>query len=344
MHKLVEHIRKSEPNTHVVLSYEDQPMNDWTSVFRRLQGEIASDPGLDVHTGMGSLPCIMDRFEGVTIAATGVSFYKPCFPPKSIDLMFSATAMHWFRKTPIAMKNVLHSAMLEKTDPEFKTYWNQAAEDWKVILRERARELKPGARFGCVSFAKNEQGHFLGKSSHVKESMHHQFRDIWADMASAGRITKGEFEATNFPNQYRCMEEYLAPFGGEGGKAQEVSAAILQSGVKGKAAFEGMAVAAASYGEVRCPYHVRWMSEKALRQEKKVDEAQAAKEHAKRFVPTTRTWSNSTFESALDSSRSTGERQALAEELFQTYESRIAQSPQDHAMDYQHVYLVMHKA
>lgn len=28
-------------------------------------------PGLDVHTGMGSLPCIMDRFEGVTIAATG---------------------------------------------------------------------------------------------------------------------------------------------------------------------------------------------------------------------------------------------------------------------------------
>ena len=39
--------------------------------------------------------------------------------------MFSATAMHWFRKSPIDMQSVLHSAMLKKDSAEFKQYWDQ---------------------------------------------------------------------------------------------------------------------------------------------------------------------------------------------------------------------------
>jgi hypothetical protein len=70
---------------------------------------------------------VLDRFDNVTMVGTGASFYRNCFPPGSVDLMFSATAMHWFRKSPIQMKNVLHSAMLAKSDPEFKTYWDQVS-------------------------------------------------------------------------------------------------------------------------------------------------------------------------------------------------------------------------
>ena len=42
MHEIVALIRAAEPDTPVVLAYEDQPQNDWTSVFRRLLGEIPS--------------------------------------------------------------------------------------------------------------------------------------------------------------------------------------------------------------------------------------------------------------------------------------------------------------
>lgn len=60
-------------------------------------------------------------------------------------------------------------------------------------------------------------------------------------------------------------------------------------------------------------------------------------------MPTTRTWSNSTFESGLSSKRSPEERAAITQEMFQLYEDEVAANPQDHAMDYQHVYLVFQR-
>lgn len=66
----------------------------------------------------------------------------------------------------------------------------QADADWRLILQQRALELKSGGRFGCVSFARTEQDYFLGKSSHVKASMHGGFRDRWANFASAGKVRK----------------------------------------------------------------------------------------------------------------------------------------------------------
>ena len=65
----------------------------------------------------------------------------------------------------------------------------------------------------------------------------------------------------------------------------------------------------------------------------------SAKEHARRYVPTTRTWSNSTFEAGLDDSRSAEEKSALVDALFEEYEIRVAANPDDHAMDYVHSYL-----
>jgi len=345
MHKIVDMIRTKEPDTPVVLAYEDQPQNDWTSVFRRLLGEIPSQAGFD-HGGDNAAEAILDRYDNVTMVATGASFYRNCFPPGSVDLMFSATAMHWFRRSPVNMRSVLHSAMLTKSDPEFKAYWEMADTDWRLILSQRAKELKPAGRFVCVSFARTEEDYFLGKSSHVKQSMHGRFRDIWADFASQGKISKEEFESTNFPNQYRCMEEYLAPFGGAKGASVDSDAPIISGkagGLAGSTAFEGLQVIGANYGETRCPYHVRWMSEASERAKKGIDEKQAARDHAKFFVPTTRTWSNSTFESGLSPKRSPEERAAITQDMYQQYEDEIAINPQDHAMDYQHVYLCIQK-
>lgn len=230
MHELVGLIRSVEPDTPIVLQYEDQPQNDWTSVFRRVQGEIESRGGVGEDAKKtGSRLGIMDRFPLVTSVGTGVSFYKTCFPRASVDLMFCSTAFHWLRMVPTEMDTVLHSAMAEEGTPEHAAYEKAAHEDWQVILSKRAEELKSGGRFGTVSFAKNDQGHFLGKSSHVRQSMHHRFCGIWQDFVAQGIITQAEFKSTNFPNQYRTMEETLRPFGGAAGPSTATSSPVIRA-------------------------------------------------------------------------------------------------------------------
>ena len=65
----------------IVVQYEDQPVNDWTSLFMRLKGLI---PGV---------PSFLET-PNVFVSTTGVSFYEQCFPPSSIQLGFSFTAMY----------------------------------------------------------------------------------------------------------------------------------------------------------------------------------------------------------------------------------------------------------
>jgi hypothetical protein len=61
-------------------------------------------------------------------------------------------------------------------------------------------------------------------------------------------------------------------------------------------------------------------------------------------VPTTRTWSNSTYSNGLDGSRSAEEKAALVDELFDRYAALVAEAPEEHAMDYVHCYAVIEKA
>lgn len=56
-----------------------------------------------------------------------------------------------------------------------------------------------------------------------------------------------------------------------------------------------------------------------------------------------RTWSNSTFESALDESRREAERRKLSDELFKRFEGEIAKDPKGYGMDYVHSFLVVRK-
>ena len=57
------------------------------SLFMRLKGLI---PGV---------PSFLEA-ENVYVSSTGVSFYEQCFPPASIRLGFSFTAMHWLTRSP----------------------------------------------------------------------------------------------------------------------------------------------------------------------------------------------------------------------------------------------------
>ena len=73
----------------------------------------------------------------------------------------------------------------------------------------------------------------------------------------------------------------------------------------------------------------------------------AAKQHAEQFVLTTRTWSNSVYFDALDSTRDVDQhrmgRDAVVDELFARYAAEVAAAPADHAMDYVHAFVVIEK-
>ena len=64
---------------------------------------------------------------------------------------------------------------------------------------------------------------------------------------------------------------------------------------------------------------------------------------AREYIPTLRSWSESTFMTGLSFRRPTEERQEIIDRFYDTYQERVAQAPAGHAMDYVHIYLICSK-
>lgn len=296
MRNVVARVRAAEPDTAIVVGYEDQAQNDWQSLFRLVQGHIEGGP-----------ETYYEPDGNVYAVAVGTSFYESCFAPESIDLSFSATAFHWLTSCPADIPDALHSACT--ADPATKkAFGERARKDWTHILSKRAAELKPGGQLVVANFATDENGSFLGRTP-GKQCMHSNFSDLWLKVAGA------EVHAqTNFPNEYRALDACRAAF---------------------ENPFVGLALRSIETDVVPCPYREEWVSGPQT-------DARAAAEY---FVPTTRTWSNSTFVSgATRAGRSPGEAAAMADDMFAKYVDLVAEDPAQHAMDYVHSYAHAEKA
>ena len=129
MRAVVSQVRAAEGDgTPIVVAYEDQTNNDWNSVFRRVHGVL---PGADASYLQGP------DAANVFAVAVGTSFYQPCFPAGTVDVSFSATAMHWLSSVPCALPDALHSAC--STDPAASAAFEaQAAKDWLHIVSRRS--------------------------------------------------------------------------------------------------------------------------------------------------------------------------------------------------------------
>jgi len=306
--ELVVTLRSAEPDTPIAVVYEDQSTNDWNSVFARVHNRLLGAEPSYLADGAGA--------GKVFVFASGESFYAQCSPDATVDLGFSATAMHWLTAAPARMPDALFAALTADAAAA-EAYRAQARADWRTIMLQRARELKPGGALVVANFTVDDGGRFLGNSQHAARSMFDMFTELWASMATEGLITRAEFEATNFPIFYRSLAECREPF-------DDPESPISTAGLRW---------VSGSTDLVRCPYHVRWLAEGG-----------DPLAHARRFVPTTRTWSNSTFASGLDArTRSAAERAALVEMLFERYAQRVAAAPAEHAMDYVHAYLHLAK-
>lgn len=87
MRAIIDKVRSEHADKEVVIVYEDQPTNDFKPLFLMTQG-IMEGP-----------ESYLESHSKVFVHGCGTSFYEQCMPTGSLHLGFSATAMHWLRKT-----------------------------------------------------------------------------------------------------------------------------------------------------------------------------------------------------------------------------------------------------
>ena len=297
---------KTNGQKEVVIHYEDQLTNEWQSVFNHALGlkSVSDAYGKDIPNPY--------QLGNVFIEGCGVGFHNQCYASNSIDFGVSFTAMHWLSAFPSSLtgQDMMHAARCAETPlPEKK----QASLDWKNILKARAKELVPGGRFVCVNFCKNADGYFLGQTD-VGVSMWDSFQEAWDMLKEQKLITEEERLGVSFPNYYRTKEEFL-----EGIEEDEDISDSLK-------------VVSFEEKVVRCPYRELYVSGKS---------GKSPREYAEWFVPTTRTWSHSTFKSALQADRM--DKEEVMAQFWENYMALVEKNPCAHGMDYVHAYIVFEK-
>ena len=82
-------------------------------------------------------------FPNVYVSTVGRSFYEQCLPSNSLHLGYSLFCMQWLSTKPCNITNGLKSYQ-SKIESERKSFKEQAAKDWELILLHRAAEMRSG--------------------------------------------------------------------------------------------------------------------------------------------------------------------------------------------------------
>lgn len=117
----------------VMVVHVDQHANDFNTLFDVLHRDperyAADDPS-------------------VFPSAIGRSFYENVFPPEQVDLGWCSYAAVWLRRIPALIPG--HFMSVGSTGHVRAAFDLQAAEDWRLFLSLRARELRTGGRLVIV--------------------------------------------------------------------------------------------------------------------------------------------------------------------------------------------------
>jgi indole-3-acetate O-methyltransferase len=208
--------------TPICLYYEDQPINDFTSLFMRIHGLLPTTYRSNTQDKdfFGKIP-------EVYTFASGTSFHKQCFPSNSIIFEFSSTAIHWLRDKPPSLQTVIHSSLVpwdlddsHDADPsplsqDIRTKHaieRQSMAELVEMLRQRSKELVKGGRCLFLLLAEDEQGQYLGKTRSFPNSVLDILNRLWKQMSQEGIITETEFINTTMCNFYRRKSKVLEIF------------------------------------------------------------------------------------------------------------------------------------
>jgi hypothetical protein len=291
-------VRTRWPQRPISVVYTDQPRNDYNSLFRI------------VH-GLTPLPSYLDQTEDVYVLASATSFYRQMLPAGTLDLGFSATAMHWLSRKPCDI--IGHIQAVGASGAELAAFAEQGRRDWETILLHRARELASGGRLVLVNFVKDEAGRYLGNTGGV--NMFDTFNEIWQRLVTEGTISDEEYARMTLPQYYKTVEEFTRPL-------TDAASAVHRAGLR------------LEQWETRivpCPFAAEFR--------RHGDAVRFARE----YIPTLRSWTESIFLAALSPERSPEERQDIVDRYYAAYETLVRENPTGHGMDYVHIYMTMAK-
>jgi len=299
---LLADLRSNGDDRQVEMLYTDLASNDFSTLFRMMQG-FTGDPAEAYQANL----------DNVFVHGCGTGFHRQLMADESLNLGFSATAMHYVSSKPCEIEDHVH--MVGASTAEREAFSAQAARDWESILLARAAELIPGGRFICFNFGIDENGHFLGNTGGVH--MFNTFDKHWKVLRDNGTITAEEYRRATFSQHYRTMDEFLQPFNDQG-------SAVSKAGLRVKSSKSML---------TPCPYRQAFDA---------AEGGMSAHEYAASLIPTLRSWSETVFRTALDQ-RPSDEAMAIVDAFYQAYEDEVAADPDGHAMDYVHLVLDIEK-
>jgi hypothetical protein len=180
------------PNHPVFVYHIDQPSNDFNSLFEVLDSDPLGYSAPNVY------PC-----------AIGRSFYEQVLPPASVHIGWCSYAAVWLSRIPGPIPG--HFIAVGDRSTASGPFAQQAAQDWKLFLSLRARELRAGGCLVVVLPAVNEDG-----ASGFEKLMDYA-NAVLVDMVTDGAIRQDERERMVLGSYPRRKSELLAPFknGGE---------------------------------------------------------------------------------------------------------------------------------
>jgi len=302
---VIETLRKSEDNRQIEILYTDLASNDFSTLFRMMQGM----QGSPTHA-------FQRHHENVFVHGCGTGFHQQLMASESLHLGFSATAMHYVSVKPLEIPKHVHAARADPTSNA--AFAEQAALDWQNILLARAAELVPGGRFIALNFGIDEKGRYLGNTGGVH--MFDQFHKHWNALYEDNTITKDEYERATFAQYYRNINEFCAPF-------HDSQSPVSKAGLVLKSCHSKL---------TKCPYEAAFIKAGG------VGGLMTNAEYADSLIPTMRSWSETVFRTAI-SDRSEVESLQIVDRFYEAYRDEVAANPTGHAMDYVHIILDIEK-
>ncbi len=204
---VVQAVRRRRRQQDICVVHNDLPTNNFNGLFKDVYG-VDEDSYLGSQTDDG----------GRTFVLAGAStFYSQVLPKASVQFGYSSSALHWLREFPDgSLKN--HLFHWGGAPDESRHLAELSAQDWSIILQQRARELAPGGRM-IISMAGSlgENGYDGIDPAKVGQSYSAQkpldlLNDVILNMVRESAISRTAYELMSIPIYMRTLDQFLAPF------------------------------------------------------------------------------------------------------------------------------------
>lgn len=297
--RVLRDVRSRCPSRPIQMIYTDLPHNDFSQLFQTLHGLT------EVESFATEIPDLY-------MMASATSFHHQIVAKNSLNLGHSATSSHYIQEVPTEIPDHVH--MVGAKTAIRQAFEAQGARDWQNFLLLRAAELQRDGFLALFNFCIDDQGRHLGHTGGV--SVLDTFNNLWRGLADEGVITDAEYRATNFPQVYRTVAQFIAPL-------KDRDNPVYRAGLR---------LEHAETRVVPCPF------------------AEDFKRHgnaynfATAYIPTLRSWSEPVFLAGLSNARTVTERRQIVDEFYRRYHRLVADKPEGHGMDYVHCYMICRKA